>query len=66
MSVRGFAGFDASVCLEPNVGFGIGRIESAEFGDFFATLVLLLAGEAAVVLWRVKRSRWRWSHLDYV
>lgn len=62
LSVRGFAGFDASVCFEPNVGFGIGRAESAEAGDFLAALALLLAGEAAVVLVGPKRRR-RLSHL---
>lgn len=65
LSVRGFAGFDASVCFEPNVGFGIGRAEGAELGDFLAALGLLLAGEATVVLRGPRRSRRR-SHLEYV
>ena len=62
MSVRGFAGFDASVCLESNISFRIGRAESTELGDFLLALTLLLAGEAAVVFVRPERR----SHLDYV
>ena len=65
MSVRGFAGFDASVGLETNISFGIGRAESTELGDFLLPLTLLLAGEAAVVFVGPRRRRRR-SHLNYI
>lgn len=59
--VRRVACFDAFVCLESYVGFGIGRVEGAEFGDFFAALSFLLAGEATVVFRRPRQS-----HLVYM